>query len=71
MHRLRKGLQRNLEVRQLVLGEIVEVGVEAAQDGLMADDENVFLSFELEYDGFEPVEGSARYMHDVPGPLTE
>jgi hypothetical protein len=40
--------------RKIVVGKwISQIGVEAAQDSLMTDDENVLLSFELEDDGFQ------------------
>jgi len=40
--------------RKIVVGKWnSQIGVEAAQDGLMTDDEDVLLSFELEDDGFQ------------------
>lgn len=46
-------MQGYLDVRQILMGQIVEVCVEATQDRLMSNDQDVFLSLKFHDDGFE------------------
>lgn len=42
---LNDSMQRDLDVREIFLTQSVEVSVESSQDGLMTDDQNIFLPF--------------------------
>ena len=46
-------VQRNVHPRALILRRAHEVGVDAAQDGLVGDDEDVLAALELHDDGLE------------------
>ena len=50
---LDEGMQRHLHPRALLLGDIHVVGVDAAEDGLVGDDDDVLAALELHDDGLE------------------
>ena len=47
-------MKRAFDVRQLIGGFVEEIAEDAAHDGLMADDEDVFLPVQLHDDGLQP-----------------
>lgn len=46
-------MKRNLHPRTLLLRGVKEVGVDAAQDGLMGDNDDILTALEFHYDGFQ------------------
>jgi len=47
-------VQRNLDVRQVGLGKIMEVCVETTEDSLVSHDKNILLPLELHDHRFQP-----------------
>lgn len=46
-------MKRNLHPRTLLLGGVEEVGVDAAQDGLMGDNDDILTALEFHDNGFQ------------------
>jgi hypothetical protein len=47
------GVERDLEIRKALEGVIHKVGVQAPEDGLVSNDQDVLLSFQIHEHGFQ------------------